>query len=411
MLKNNGIVKKKLLCICGWIEYERTVLIPADEESAKKLLEEGVRAIYPKDCALGVDKLPFKATYLMMSAIAREGIRALSYEKAALEIQEKYHANVSSVHVEKITDYVGQVVMSYAAEEAEKAKAVFQKGFDKRKRHRRDNDILYLELDGAMVHLRDKPDKDKAKPGWGESKHAIAFHSRNLLYRHRGEDNESHEILKRDLTGYIGSAEEFENYFLALALRNHVESCSEVVVLSDGALWIQRFIEKYLPFATFILDKYHNKENAGKWANAVVKGKNQKKELADLLCDLIDKGDVQGLLSIAEKYKDKPLPPGIPNYYTYVKNHMNYMDYPTYEKAGYFVGSGAMESANIYLMQNRMKLSGQRWKIERGQGVLMLKAKYESENWNQVTELMRIHCYGEDDTEERHKLDGFSFCI
>ena len=130
-----------------------------------------------------------------------------------------------------------------------------------------------------------------------------------------------------------------------------------------------------------------------------------------MLCDLIDKGDVQGLLSIAEKYKDKPLPPGIPNYYTYVKNHMNYMDYPTYEKAGYFVGSGAMESANIYLMQNRMKLSGQRWKIERGQGVLMLKAKYESENWNQVTELMRIHCYGEDDTEERHKLDGFSFCI
>jgi hypothetical protein len=34
------------------------------------------------------------------------------------------------------------------------------------------------------------------------------------------------------------------------------------------------------------------------------------------------------------------------------------MDYRSFREKGYFVGSGAIESANRYLMQNRMKLPG-----------------------------------------------------
>ena len=261
-----------------------------------------------------------------MSAIAREGVRASSYKDAQLEIKEKYHVNISDVHVEKITDYVAEIVMEDARQEANRAKAAFEKGFDKRKRRRQQNDILYLEIDEAMVHLRDKQEKGLTKPGWAESKHAIAFRSRDIIDRHRGEKNKSHGICRKDMTGYIGSAEDFEGYFLALALRNHADTCSEVVVISDGALWIKRMVEKYLPFATFILDKDHNKENAGKWANAVMHGKNQKKAFADKLCDLIDQGDVQGLLDATEPYKDKPLPAGIPNYYTYLQNHKDCMN-------------------------------------------------------------------------------------
>lgn len=36
-----------------------------------------------------------------------------------------------------------------------------------------------------------------------------------------------------------------------------------------------------------------------------------------------------------------------------------------------------------------------RWKLEIDQGMLSLKAKYESDSWCDVVSLMQKHCYGE----------------
>ena len=69
---------------------------------------------------------------------------------------------------------------------------------------------------------------------------------------------------------------------------------------------------------------------------------------------------------------------GIQNPYTYIENHKSCMDYGAFREAGYFVGSGAIESVNKYTMQNRMKLQGMRWNRETGQGMLSLKARLES---------------------------------
>ena len=68
------------------------------------------------------------------------------------------------------------------------------------------------------------------------------------------------------------------------------------------------------------------------------------------------------------------------------------MDYGAFREAGYFVGSGAIESANKYTMQNRMKLQGMRWNRETGQGMLSLKARLESGRWFEVEPLLRESC-------------------
>ena len=68
------------------------------------------------------------------------------------------------------------------------------------------------------------------------------------------------------------------------------------------------------------------------------------------------------------------------------------MDYPRYKKEGLFVGSGAMESANIYMMQNRMKLQGMRWNVETGRYMLCLKSYHESHTWNFVEEALYEGC-------------------
>lgn len=393
VLKNNGNLTRKLTGTFGEINYPRASLIPADQDSARILWEtEKRKSIFPLDCTLGVDVLPFKISCQMMCAIAKEAVRARSYSDARVNIEEKYHVKMSSVQVEKVTDYVGALIYDEQLREAEKAKALFYKKVDGRLRRRRKNDILYLEVDGAMVHVRDKRGGD----GWMESKHAIAFNSSNVHY-YKSDDGEisGHRIMERDFTGYIGSADDFKYHFYALAKRNECDFCSELVVISDGALWIRDIVKELLPKATHILDLYHAKENAGKFAQAVKRGEVQKKEFADQLCNLIDNGNVTELLNVLIPYKDEQFPPGILNFYKYIENHKDCMNYPLYKSKGYFVGSGAIESGNIRLMQNRMKLQGMRWKLLNGQCMLSLKAKYESGKWNEVESLMQQHCYPE----------------
>lgn len=89
MLKNNANLTRKLTGTFGDIEYSRASLIPADKTSAKILWEtENRKSIFPLDCALGVDVLPFKISCQMMCAIAREAVRARSYADAQANIQE-----------------------------------------------------------------------------------------------------------------------------------------------------------------------------------------------------------------------------------------------------------------------------------------------------------------------------------
>lgn len=391
VLKNNANLSRKLIGLFGEIEYSRASLIPADKESARILLEtENRKSIFPLDIELGVDVLPFKISCRMMCAIAKEAVRARSYSDASTNIEEKYHVTMSSVQVEKVTDFVGKLVYGSQLQEAKEAEILSHQKVDGRRRRRRKNDILYLELDGAMVHVRDKKDGD----GWMESKHAIAFNSSDVYYYNTADgENTGHRIMNRDFIGYIGSADDFRYHFYALAKRNECDLCSELVVISDGALWIRDLVRELLPKATHILDLYHAKENAGKFAQAVKRGKLQKKEFADKLCGLIDEGNVSELLSVLGPYKDEKFPPGVLNLYRYIENHKDCMDYPLYKSKGYFVGSGAIESGNIRLMQNRMKLQGMRWKLTSGQQMLSLKAKYESNKWNEVETIIQQYCY------------------
>ena len=385
-LKNKGLYPRDILTLGGKLTLMRTLLIPSDETSAKILKEiEKVKGIYPLDQVLMIDKAPFKATYRMMAAVAKEGIRCTSYPRSAAEIAEKYHAEISPAQVKRITDYVGHLTYLDDCSRADAAKAAENKKIDRRKRRRRKNDVLYIEFDGSMVDTR----VESEGSSWKECKIAIVFSSANFHCWTNRKGEKCQAMGKRDIVGIIGSVDDFRYHVLALAKRNDYDYCSEVIVITDGARWIMPFVEKTFPRATHILDKFHAKENASKFANAVKRGKNQKDLYTKKLNELIDAGDVEGLLKATEPYKDWKPRNGILNFHTYVDSHKQCMDYPQYEKKGYFVGSGAIESCHRYVMQNRMKQPGQRWNVETGQGILSLKSRYESGNWVDVIEICK----------------------
>lgn len=102
ILKNKGAVSRTIITLFGPIEFSRTQLVPADEKSLNRLKElTGEKSIYPLDCYLGIDKLPFKITVKMMVAIAKEAVRAASYERASECIKQHYGVDIGDDTVRK----------------------------------------------------------------------------------------------------------------------------------------------------------------------------------------------------------------------------------------------------------------------------------------------------------------------
>ena len=446
-LVNKGRTSTTLLTLYGTVYFTRTYLAPADSKSAEILERDyHCKNIYPLDEALEITNLPFKISWQAMSLIAREATKANSYADAAVELTRLFGEKISISTVERVTEFVGNLMFQEQCEQAQKAEDLSKsRSIDARRIRKQADDILYIETDGAMVHVRDKEHvgmtnteialdvsnddtagETKHESGWTESKHAICFHARDIKYyfespdgsRYSGrfedylaviEANEhiknkkdqtkvlNHKIEQRDCIGLIGKSDWFQYHMQALAERNDWAYTSTVVILSDGATWIKTAKDTVFNRKNVIqiLDLFHAKENAGKFANSVKRTAKARKKLADHYCELIEQGKVEQLLAELQPYENVKMKPGVPNLYTYIYNNKDNMDYPRYRKMGLFVGSGAMESANIYMMQDRMKLPGMRWNVDRGRMMLCLKTHHESHTWSKVDTVLRTYALGQ----------------
>jgi hypothetical protein len=87
------------------------------------------------------------------------------------------------------------------------------------------------------------------------------------------------------------------------------------------------------------------------------------------------------VLNRLEPYKDHKLPPGTVNPYTYIQHNRNKVDYAEYQRRGYYIGSGPIESANKTVVQKRCKQAGMMWNETNAQYMLTLKSKEESGPW------------------------------
>lgn len=353
-----------------------------------------MKTVVPLDIALGIAKLPFKVTVQMMLDIGRRAINTHSYEELRKAYERDRGIKISDDQIRFIVNELGGIVYEYdkcQRTEAEKHKQQLA-GNDRSHNHGgRHGGILYIEMDGAMFNTRDRKDGST----WRENKLGAVFSSLDIVYHTTASGKEAHKITKREFISYVGDADTFKSHLYALALRYGLERANTVVIISDGAKWIKGFRETYCQNldVVHILDYTHVKENIYKFANAVIRGKQRKHVWAEEVKTLIKEGRIDEALKKTEPYKDVRKP-GIPNLHGYIENNRNCMDYPRYVAAGYFIGSGLIESGNRAVMQERLKLPGMRWDVDAAQRVLALKCKYDSGLWESVVEPLVFRAYG-----------------
>ena len=188
---------------------------------------------------------------------------------------------------------------------------------------------------------------------------------------------------------YIGSSDEFKAFVLDVAVRAGYGKIKDVVVIGDGATWIRSMCEEIFPDATQILDLYHLRENVYTYAKHKFGGDVSKyTPWAETVIQKIESGKVDEVLQILPN--DEKLPAGIVNLKTYIANNRDKINYSEYKENDWFVGSGAIESANKTIVQKRLKQAGMRWSVDGAQSLLTLRAKVESNLWHDVVSLFAV---------------------
>jgi hypothetical protein len=349
----------------------------------------GAKSVSPLDCYLGLAGLPFKITPQVMLKIAYWAQNQCSYQRAEDAIREVMHINLNDDTVRLVSNFVGGVVFDNDCKKADEAFSVLNSG---NLRYPKDlNGVLYIQTDGAALNTRLK---DEEGSTWRENKLGEVFSSKNIHYWTDKNGKRQHQILKKEYVSYVGAASEFKKHLLACAVRGGYGRFNETVVLSDGATWIRNLVEELFPDAQHILDFFHLCENVNTYAKHLFNVDESKyKPWAKDICDSLKTGRCAQVLKELEVFKDRK-PDNCPvNLYGYISNNVKNIDYAAYIRKGYFIGSGAIESGNKIVLQDRLKRAGMRWNISTAQAMLTLKSKAESNLWaSDVEKPFLAHC-------------------
>lgn len=274
-------------------------------------------------------------------------------------------ANIGASQSQRLMQYFGNL------DEVEAT--LKNRGFEQELSETKQKEALYAQVDGGHL-LTDE--------GYREAKVGRIFKSssiKQISTKHQ-EVNKRNQISQSDYLANLGYYKSFTERFDTL-LDNHL-SCDkyQLVLISDGAEWISKWQTQQYPNAIMILDYYHAVEHLSNYAKLIFSShKNKEDWIANRKEELL-----QGQLDkVIEAIKGKSLArrKSIQNkaieLVTYYEKNRFRMRYDEYLEKGYYIGSGAIESAISTVAQQRCKLVGQRW-THRVQAVLNIRSIYMS---------------------------------
>jgi hypothetical protein len=224
---------------------------------------------------------------------------------------------------------------------------------------------LLMGADGVMVPFRPEGGSPRGKTAWHEVKVGVLAR----LGQHRTRTGQVvPRLAHRRLVAVLGGIEALKARLWLEAVRQGILHASQVVWLSDGArgLW-HLFEECFTAYATGILDFYHAAQQLWKSAAAWLDGHTtQARRWFGWARHRLRHGQPDGVLAdLAEALEVERLPDTtrdtLRTVAAYLERHREHINYETYKALGLPLGSGMVESACKWLIQQRFKGVGMRW--------------------------------------------------
>lgn len=293
----------------------------------------------------------------------------LVFETASEVVQRLSGVELQSKQIERICHKYGQWIED---EDLERIKKTGKQSYSKEDAA----SLHYASVDGSMYLTRNK------NGNWKEIKLGRIFKHDDMVEL----SEKRREIVESTYVGHLGVHKDF-----LPKMEYHLDGLKNLVFIADGAKWIWNWVEDSYPNSIQILDFFHAKEHLCAFAKEYYSDENIRQDWIDKQCKCLKEQDVavfieniEGLpISIKKSVEEKKC-----TLLEYYKNHKSRMRYNYFLEQGFLIGSGAMEAAHKNVLQQRMKLSGQRWTMSGLQQMTQLRVVYKSNKWGRIKELI-----------------------
>jgi len=176
--------------------------------------------------------------------------------------------------------------------------------------------------------------------------------------------------------------------------RRGLDRAKTVCAVQDGAEWLVGLTHSHRQDALRILDFA---PAAGRIAAiedlVVATGRTLPAHWRESLVHRLKHEGPESVVSEVEQvYQDAGKPESMGEHVRYLRKRMGNMQYPAFQKAGWPIGSGMVESANK-VMQARLKGPGMHWAAEHVNPMLSLRTFACNDRWQEVPESVHVHLH------------------
>ncbi|MFW0859459.1 MAG: ISKra4 family transposase [Dehalococcoidia bacterium] len=224
---------------------------------------------------------------------------------------------------------------------------------------------LLMGADGVMVPFRPNDGRPNGRTIWREIKVGVLA---RLSCRVSRTGKPVSHLVQRRLVAVLGSVDDLEPRLWLEARRQGILSAEMVVWLCDGGRGFWRlFRNRFAGHAMGILDFYHAAQNLWKGARVWLDGRTREaRQWFVTARRQLRRGEADRVMSdIAAALNLEGLPPSarktLENLYAYLEAHRDHINYARFKELGLPIGSGMVESACKWLIQQRFKGVGMRW--------------------------------------------------
>ena len=311
--------------------------------------------------------------------MAREGALH-SFDQAASALNEDWGTDLDGKQIQRWAEAIGRTVVS--------ARDAGVRAFEEGSRPERPANapaLLVIGMDGGRVQTREKQGENGSR--WREDKVGAIT---SYLPGDGTPDHPPEPLV----TTYVATMERTEAFGRMLRVeseRRGMPRAGTVLVMGDGGNWIDPLSERECLYDQRIVDYYHAVEHLHDAARAALgKDTPEAQALALQLKDHLWAGRVDEVIVTLQNHADRLGPPQagdgpehprrvLANNVGYFKRHRQHMDYPTYRRKGWPIGSGVTESA-VKLFNKRVKGTEKFWSIPGVESILALRSLWLSQD-------------------------------
>jgi hypothetical protein len=338
-------------CSCGGSAYikdrrERTQVTLAGTHSIRRsryCCSSCGSWIYPRDEQLGIGSGNYSSGVV---ALTSEVAAGFPFGPCEGFLARRFGLDMCYKQVQRLAEKTGSVLVS--AERESSALAVLPESvLDSQECC----EVMTISADGLMVH---------SDGAWTEMKVGTILGERG-----------------RTSIATLSRCEEFGRRLYLEAVRRGVGNSSKVVFVADGAAWIWNLAAEHFPDAIEVVDWYHAVEHLWQVANAwhgegTKKAKTWARKNKARLAD----NGVDRVIASLRQWK-----PADQEHLVAKRENLHYfttnaerMLYRSFREAGYYIGSGSVESACKQYGHGRLKQAGMRWKHDGIEAIAHLRS-------------------------------------